>query len=120
MLANNPLVIFVLTLLAGLVSAADLVHRGDEKSGDVKKAWVLDKLESLLQGPLPTIPNVPPAIVGGVFAVLRFVLPLVGGSAVDYVVKIANSNSFFVRIESALSGVLNSLLGGSEPTPPAQ
>lgn len=116
MLANNPLVIFVLSLVAGLVSVADLAHKGQDKAGSDKKAWVIAQLNSLLSGPLPVIPGVNPYIVSGVFAVLKWVLPLAGDKAIDYVVSVANSNSFFVKIEGALSSVLSGLFGGAELT----
>lgn len=111
------IVTFMITLFAGLISTAEYVHAGQANAGATKKAWVLSQMQALLAGPTPIITGVSPIIVGASMTVLRYVLPVFGGPAIDFIVSKLNANSFFSSIESFLNEALSSLTSGATTTP---
>lgn len=111
------IVTFMITLFAGLISTAEYVHSGQANAGATKKAWVLAQMQALLAGPTPIITGVSPIIVSASMTVLRYVLPVFGGPAVDFIVSKLNANSFFSSIESFLNEALSSLTSGTTTTP---
>ena len=106
---------YIITLLAGLVSAAEFAHSGQAAAGNAKRAWVLSQLEQALAA-TPTIPGVNATVVSVVMLVIRALVPLFGGQVIDWIVAKLNSSSFFVSIEAYLAELLTALSDTSTTT----
>ena len=119
MSVNNPIVLFLTTLVYGLCSVAELLHSGQAGAGAEKKAWTLEHLQAMLVAPAPAINGVNPSVMSAIWMVLRFLTPLAGGTVIDFLVAKANGVSFFVAADPFLESVLGMLSGGSAQTPAA-
>ena len=111
----KPIVTYIITLLTGLVTAAELTHSGQAAAGEDKKAFVLSQLTAIMGGPLPVIDGVSPAIVSAVWSILRFFVPMFGPTVIDWVVTKLNGNSFFMQMDSYVQEAL-AFLSNFSPT----
>jgi hypothetical protein len=107
---------FLVILFASLVAAAEYAHKGLADAGAAKKKYVIDQAMALLNGPLPPFPGLNPTAQAVAVSVLKFLLPNLGGAAVDWLVTRLNASSFFASIEAYLNEALTLLSNTSTTT----